>query len=313
MNRQVSSISTDQVRAFVELVHSGSLRLAAQNLHLSEEGLRSRLLMLEERLGATLYEKERGRRGDLNLTRAGRIFHIKALQFLEQAKTLTEIFEPSQPEREIRIAVSDYMANYYLGDILKRFHETFPHVTVQVATGTAKQVASAMQADPTIQAGICCCDDFPKNLRYQQLLSFDWYYVAPLDNHRSGKSAVSLEELSREPLIMYEPGVPGRQRILEAFYSKHLTPRIAIEVPTTQMILSLIENGVGASIIPLTRHSTILRGRQIGQVAISDAIRSVECWILSRSDVEGNPVVREFIGFMLDQFAHKYPSDNAPN
>ncbi len=51
------SLSTDQVAAFVELAKSGSLRLASHALHISEQGLRSRLLALEHRIGAELYHK----------------------------------------------------------------------------------------------------------------------------------------------------------------------------------------------------------------------------------------------------------------
>ena len=47
----VPSLSTDQVAAFVELARQGSLRAAAEKLFISEQGLRSRLLALEQRLG----------------------------------------------------------------------------------------------------------------------------------------------------------------------------------------------------------------------------------------------------------------------
>src|SRR5512141_603607 len=94
MNRLMPPISTEQVRAFVELVRTGSIRMAAQSLHLSEEGVRSRLLTLEERLGVALYEKERGRRAEVRLTHAGRVFTGKAEQFLEEAHALTHLFEP---------------------------------------------------------------------------------------------------------------------------------------------------------------------------------------------------------------------------
>ena len=42
------SISTDQVAAFVELSRQGTLRGAAGVLHITEQGLRSRLLSLEK-------------------------------------------------------------------------------------------------------------------------------------------------------------------------------------------------------------------------------------------------------------------------
>ena len=54
------SLSTDQVAAFVELAKQGSLREAAKGLHITEQGVRNRLLALEQRLGVELYQKRRG-------------------------------------------------------------------------------------------------------------------------------------------------------------------------------------------------------------------------------------------------------------
>ena len=51
------SLSTDQVAAFVELARQGSIRDAAKVLHITEQGVRNRLLVLEGRLGVELYRK----------------------------------------------------------------------------------------------------------------------------------------------------------------------------------------------------------------------------------------------------------------
>jgi len=56
------------VAAFVELSRQGSLRHAAEVLHVTEQGLRNRLLALEERLKVELYHKRRGARRSSPLT-----------------------------------------------------------------------------------------------------------------------------------------------------------------------------------------------------------------------------------------------------
>ena len=60
MSAETPSLSTDQLSAFVELARLGSLRAAAARLVISEQGLRNRLLALEQRLGVQLYRKSRG-------------------------------------------------------------------------------------------------------------------------------------------------------------------------------------------------------------------------------------------------------------
>src|SRR2546422_11743609 len=84
----VLSLSTDQVAAFVELSRQGSLRHAAAVLHITEQGLRNRLLALEKRLRVELYHKRRGARRGQPLTEQGRLFLPHALAFLERARQL---------------------------------------------------------------------------------------------------------------------------------------------------------------------------------------------------------------------------------
>jgi DNA-binding transcriptional LysR family regulator len=74
MSRDLPSLSTDQVTAFAELARLGSLRAAAAALHVSEQGVRNRLLALEHRIGAELYHKHRGPRSGSPLTRHGELF-----------------------------------------------------------------------------------------------------------------------------------------------------------------------------------------------------------------------------------------------
>src|SRR4051794_35091408 len=82
----VPSVSTDQVAAFVELARAGSLRAAADALHLTEQGVRNRLVALEGRLGVTLYHKQRGPRTRSPLTAQGEVFLPQAVAFLDRAR-----------------------------------------------------------------------------------------------------------------------------------------------------------------------------------------------------------------------------------
>src|SRR5687768_2796078 len=60
MIAEAPSLSTDQLAALVELHQQGSLRAAAETLFITEQGVRNRLVALEERLGVELYRKRRG-------------------------------------------------------------------------------------------------------------------------------------------------------------------------------------------------------------------------------------------------------------
>src|SRR3954464_4852275 len=102
------SLSSDQVAAFVELSRHGSLRKAAETLFITEQGVRNRLLTLEEHLGVELYRKQRGRRRTTPLTPHGKKFLPHALAFLQQAERLSTLFQTTSAPREIHVVASQY-------------------------------------------------------------------------------------------------------------------------------------------------------------------------------------------------------------
>src|SRR5205807_5256746 len=124
------SLSTDQVAAFVELARQGSLHRAAGVLHITEQGIRNRLLALEGRLGVELYRKSRGPRRAQPLTEPGRQFLPHAVAFLDRARQLGELFGGAAGPHEIHIAATQYLILYVLIDAVRRFHQAFPHIRV---------------------------------------------------------------------------------------------------------------------------------------------------------------------------------------
>src|SRR5262245_403475 len=121
MPADLLSLSTDQVAAFVELARQGSIRAAAQVLHITEQGVRNRLLVLEGRLGVELYRKSRGLRRVSPVTDHGRRFLPHALAFLERARQLADLFGDAEAVHEIHVAATQYLIVYVLIDAVRRF------------------------------------------------------------------------------------------------------------------------------------------------------------------------------------------------
>src|SRR5262249_35481377 len=113
------SLSTDQVAAFVELARAGSLRAAAGALHLTEQGVRNRLVALEERLKVDLYHKQRGPRRRSPLTRQGELFLPHAIAFLDRARQLSDLFNRGAGPAEVHVAATQYLTLYVLIDAVR--------------------------------------------------------------------------------------------------------------------------------------------------------------------------------------------------
>src|SRR2546421_9869719 len=188
------SLSTDQVAAFVELARQGDLRRAAEVLHITEQGVRNRLLALEKRLGVELYRKARGPRRTQPLTDKGRLFLPHALAFLDRARQLGEVFAAPAEPHEIHVAATQYLILYVLVDAVRRFHRAFPHIRVRLSNRTEREIEEALLHDPRVALGVAAPYESSPGLESLHLFSMDWSLVAPPRHPLLRKPKLRLEQ-----------------------------------------------------------------------------------------------------------------------
>lgn len=292
------SLSTDQVQAFVELARTGSLRAAAAALHVTEQGLRGRLLVLEERLGVELYRKQRGPRRTGPVTEAGRRFLPRALSFLEKARELAEASGLTTPSREITVAASQYLILYVLIDAVQRFHAAHPGFRVRLSDRTEQEIEKALLGDPEIALGLAAPYETPADLEYLHLFSMDWSLIAPPRHPLLRRKHLRLRDLADQPLILFERGSTGRQHVMDAFHGAGLPLRVDMETTTTEIIVRMVEAGLGVSIVPLMPNGAVTRGRRIAVRPLGRQIRPIHSGILLRRGEELSPASRAFIDFL---------------
>jgi len=276
------SLSTDQVAAFVEVARQGSLHRAAGVLHITEQGIRNRLLALERRLGAELYRKSRGPRRAQPLTEQGRQFLPHAVAFLDRARQLGELFAGAAEPHEIHVAATQYLILYVLIDAVRRFHRAFPHIRVRLSNRTEQEIEEALLEDPELALGVAAPYESSPGLEYFHLFSLDWSLIAPRRHRLLRRRGLRLSDLADVPLILFERGSTGRQHVMDAFHGQGLSPRVDTETTNTEIIVRMVEAGLGVAVVPLIAGGVVTRGHRVGVRGLRDQIRPIHSGILVR-------------------------------
>jgi DNA-binding transcriptional LysR family regulator len=305
MASELPSFSTDQVAALVELARQGSLRRAAEALLLSEQGVRNRLLALEKRLGVSLYHKRRGMRRTTPLTAQGREFLPHARAFLERSRELCELFDQAAAQREVRVVASQYLIAYVLIDAVRRFHAASPNIRIRLSTRTEREVEQELIDDPEIDLGVAAPLEASPDLEYRHLFSMPWSLIAPPNHPLLRGRQLELADLIGEPLILFERGSTGRQHVIDAFHSAELTPRVEMETTNTEIIVLMVEAGLGISLVPLMPSGIVTRGRRVAVRSLGDRIRPIDSGVLLRRGETPLPAARQFIEFVQRRFKRK--------
>lgn len=276
------SLSTDQVAAFVALAECGSLRAAAEKLLITEQGLRNRLIALEGRLQVPLYLKARGLRRTTPLTEQGRRLLPKAIEFLAGALQLREMFATTPQAREVNVVGSQYLIGYFLLDAVKQFHREYPAIQVRLSARTERDIDQALLASTEYALGVAAPYEASADLRFEPLFSMNWSVIVPR-RHRLGRHRrLQLEQLAREPLIVYERGSTGRQHVIEAFQSQALVPHVEMEATNTDLVVRMVEAGLGVALVPLLPSGVVTRGRRVTICELADSIRPIDSGLLFR-------------------------------
>ncbi len=292
------SLSTDLVAAFVELARRGSLRAAAEALFISEQGLRSRLLVLEERLGVELYRKSRGPRRRTPLTPQGQQFLPHAEAFLERASHLGKLFQEDEGPQEVHVVASQYLIAYVLIDLVREFHRAFPTIRVRLSARTEHEIEETLLKEPEISFGVAAPYEPSPEIAYRHLFSMPWSLITPPRHPLAGKRTVRLADIVQFPLILYERGSTGRQHVAEAFQRLGLAPQIEMEATNTDLIVRMVEAGLGIAVVPLHPSGAVTRGRRVAIQGLGRQVRSIDSGILLRRREQLTDAAAKLLGLL---------------
>jgi DNA-binding transcriptional LysR family regulator len=280
-------------------------------LHITEQGVRNRLLALEERLGVELYRKSRGLRRSQPLTERGQHFLPHAVAFLERARQLGELFGGPAEDHEIHVAATQYLILYVLIDAVRRFHLAFPKIHVRLSNHTEQEIEAALLQDPGLALGVAAPYESAPELEYVHLFSLDWSLITPPRHPLLRVEEVKLPDLIDLPLILFERGSSGRQHVIDAFHGQGLSPRVDMETTNTEIIVRMVEAGLGVSIVPLMPSGVVTRGRRIGVRGLGEQIRPIHSGILKRRGERLSVASEAFIDFLLPAGAAQRPSNRS--
>lgn len=301
----IPSLSADQVAAFVELSRQGSLRKAAEALFITEQGVRNRLLTLEEHLGVELYRKQRGRRRTTPLTSQGRKFLPHALAFLQQAEQLATLFQTSDAPREIHVVASQYLIAYVLIDAVRRFHEAFPNIRVRLSAHSEAEIEQTLRDDPEIAFGVAAPYEASPELEYRHLFSMSWSVIAPPRHAVLRCRPLTLADVVRYPLIFFERGSTGRQHVAEALRQRNLAADVELEATNTDLIVRMVEAHLGIAVVPLLPSGVVTKGRVVSARSLGDQVRAIQSGILRRRGDSPSAEAEAFLKFIEAKWKRK--------
>jgi len=124
-----TSLPLMALRTFTEVGQRGTIKAAAEGLHITSGAVSQQIRLLEERLGVTLFVRERQ---GLRLTETGAKVYPTLLQAFQQIESAMQHLVEEKAQQVITISTVATFAASWLVPRLGKFNQLYPEIEVRV-------------------------------------------------------------------------------------------------------------------------------------------------------------------------------------
>jgi DNA-binding transcriptional LysR family regulator len=237
------------METFLCVAECASFRRAAEILHRSPSAVSGHVQQLEEELGVPLLERTTRR---VVLTPEGRTLSIRCKSVLADLRAVAqELREESGLRRgRVSIGAAPSISTHRLPPIIAAYQAAYPGITLELHEAFAKGMyADVLErvTDFAIGPKVSGMKDFD----IRSVIKDPIVAVLPATYELNGHETISLEEIAKQPHLSMPKGTAIRQVIEDAFKARKLEFSPKFEVIHQQTLFSMVEAGLGVTILPL--------------------------------------------------------------
>lgn len=273
--------------AYLKTIETGSITHAAAQLGYTQSAISRMIADLEDSWGVKL----------LTRNRSGIEISSEGLMLLPKLQAICKDYEDLNyaiseihglSSGSIRVGAFSSISSGCLPQIIKSFHEIYPHIVFQLINGEYNQISSWLRRG-LVDCGFVCLPA-ANDLDASFLLQDTLVAILPKDHPLADAPNYPVDRLSSEDFInLKEEQDHEITKFLEHLQQK---PNIRYEVSNDYAILSMVECGLGISVV----HELMLYPNRYQIVAKTFDIPQVrDIGIAVKKDVPPSTITRLFV------------------
>jgi DNA-binding transcriptional LysR family regulator len=237
-----------QLRGFCYAASSGSISKAARRMCLSQPAVSQQIHSLESELSVTLFVR---RGSSIQLTHDGELLLEMARPLIEELEHLDDQFHQRRTEVDqghIEVAAGMSTSLYLLPRYVEAFHRAHPRIEVRLQSVTGLEGLERLRAG-LVDLAVGPVMQVPADIEFHPMVSYEAVVITCLGHPLARKRKLSLEDISRHPLILPPRNLSTWPMVDSTFKSHGLNYELAMEAGGWEVIKKYVEMGLGISII----------------------------------------------------------------
>ena len=221
----------------------------ARALYISQPAISKSIKEFEDELGVELFIR-RGKR-ILGFTEVGNRLLGLAEEILGNVRKIKSLKNEflDKDSGTLTLATTHTQARYVLPDIIKRYTLESPKVQFVLHQSSPLEIASMLDSG---DADIAIATESLKNDdRFITFPFYQWHHgiIVPKAHALLNCRDITLNSISKYPLITYHKGFTGREKIDRQFVAKKLSQNIVLEALDADVIKAYVSQKLGVGII----------------------------------------------------------------
>jgi LysR family transcriptional regulator, cys regulon transcriptional activator len=294
-----------QLRYVREIVRQGlSVSNASEMLHTSQSGVSRQIQLLEEELNLLIFQRN-GKRL-IGITEPGEMIVKLAEQVMREVESIRRVGqEYTQKDKgTLTIATTHTQARYFLPPAVKQFMQAYPDVALTIHQGNPIQVAEQVQSgEADIGIATESISAF-ENLLCLPCYQWNRCIVTPEGHPLLSDTPLTLEKITRYPLITYDFSFTGGSLVKRVFHEAGLEPNVVLTAIDADVIKTYVNLGLGIGLLATMAYDQI-RDSNLKMLDASQLFPASTTYLGLRRDAFLRDYVYDFIHMLVPTFNRK--------
>jgi len=277
------------LNVFAAVARHGSITKAARRLNTVQSNVTTRLQLLEQELGVSLFQRHHQ---GVTLTRSGRELLPYAHQLDVLLLKARDAVSANQATRgALRLGSMETTAAARLPALLRKYVPAHRNVDVAIETGTTRSLTQAVleyRLDGAFVAGPVEVDELePTRAFIEELV------LVSSPEYKSIPSALAEGKIPK--VFVFRVGCSYRQKLERFLAGRGLTLVNQLEMGTLEGIIGCVSAGLGITMMPFSVVESYVKRQEVAVHRLSPADARIETVFITRRDLVRSPALEEFM------------------
>ncbi|MED1507554.1 MULTISPECIES: LysR family transcriptional regulator [Bacillus] len=238
-------MNIENIEAFIYVCQLGSFNKAAEALYLTQPSVTARIQSLEREINIKLFHRKGNK---ISLTEKGEYFFPHAQKILQSYQEAKYGLQQVTIPYDLVIGSASSISNNILPEILPSFKSEFKDVRMKIVTGHSQDILQKV-INKEVDFGIVRTETHPQ-VESIRLYNDPIGLFVPRNHILLKEDKVTIEHVSKQPLIFFDYGSMDWLMIHRLFSSNDVSPTISLEVDNMETAKNLVIQGMGISFLP---------------------------------------------------------------